>query len=224
MLTTPQMHAVQATLEDIETEGLLEYQYLFALAGRLRGSEAGLRQSDRRAAHKFVPAALEFARLVEEQELGRGIIDWGDPDSVALEFEKAWSSRRLPKNTNIFETAVKLSENNFLMLSSTRNKWVNRVANLAFCLSEMLPDTPTLIPISDKTADMLGTSLRTLSLAVQEVIRERLVLVIEKPDQSLPARRARRLKFNSKQPLVASHIDQSRKHLREVLAQIDTTS
>ncbi len=224
MLTESQKSCIEATLEDVEREALLEFQFLFALAGRLRGAEAGLRQSDRRVAKSLVPVALEFAAKVSEGGLSNGVLDWSDPDSVALEFEKAWSSRRLPKDTRIFEAAITISETNLLGLAIDRNRWVNRIANLGFCLSEMLPDTPILIPISDRTAGMLGTSLRTLSLAVQEAIRERMLIVLEKPNQELPSRRARRLKFNSKNKLIANHIDSARKQFRDALSKWEQDS
>lgn len=218
MITEAQAAAVQAALDDIEEEQLLEYQFLFALAGRLRGLEPGLRQNDRRAPQRLLPVALEFAHQIDLNDLGKGFIDWSDEDSVALEFTKAWTSRRLPKDASIFDWAIALSLENPLQLSPERNKWVNRIANLAFCLSEMLPDTAALIPINDRTAEKLGLSLRTLSLAVQELIREKLLLVLEKPDQTLPRRRARRFKFNVKHPLVANTIDGSRKRLRDLIA------
>ena len=218
MFSQPQIEAVSLALQDIEDGQLLEYQFLFVLAGRLRGTEPGLRQSDRRAAEKFLPLALDFAKKVVKNDLAHGFIEWDDADSVKLEFLKAWSSRRLPKDSLLFESAVEHSAANPLQLPDDRNKWVNRIANLAFCLSEMLPDTPLIIPVSEKTAGMLGISLRTLSLAMQEVIREKLVLVIVKPDQALPRRLARRLKFNARHPLVSKGIEGARKRLRESLS------
>lgn len=210
---------IASTIEEIEEKSIPEYSYLFTLIGHIRRTKHGLRQQDRRQARAFADIARKFAQEILTRGLGGNRINWADTDAVLLEFETAWMARRLPKNTNFFETAIELSIENILELPSERNYWVNRVANVAFCLGELLPDTPILIPVSDRTAAMLGTSLRTLSLALREAIRERLVLVIGKADPRKPVRQARRLKFNSKHPLVANDIERYRKAFKALVAE-----
>lgn len=218
-INQPALEVIERTIDDIEANELLEYQFLFALVGHIRGHYLGLRKSDKRSAYSFLPMVHEFARqltalgLVEDK-----FIDWSDSDSLELEFLKAWGARQLPKDSNLLELAVDLSVHNPLGLPETMNRWVSRLANVSFILSEFLPDVPHMIPVNDRTAELCNTTLRTLSLALQELIRERLVIVVNKSDQSEPLRRARKLKFNSKHRLVANRIDSARKQLRSLTA------
>lgn len=210
---------ISQSIDVIKKEKLSEYKWMFVLVGFLRGIEPSLRATDKRAAKRFLPVAFEFARQLRNEGFESSLIDWEDPASVELEFEKSWASRQFPKGSGFFELAVEISKHDPLQISEKTNSWVARITNLAFCLRELIPDNPILIPVNDRTAELLGTSLRTLSLALQQAISEKTVLVVEKPDQALPARRARRLKFNPKHHWYSDSLDGARKRFREAAHQ-----
>ncbi|RYG40531.1 hypothetical protein EON79_22455 [bacterium] len=214
-----QMSAIQEAVDDIERYSLMDYQFLFSLAGRLRGCNALYRWSDEEALVKFLPAAIEFGQRLSGTKYD-GYIDFGDPDAVELEFRKAWKKRRLPKGTDIFEKAVELSKEDFLEMPQETNRWVVRIVNLAFALDEMLRDCPMLIPVTEKTAAMLGTSIRTLSLALQRAIDEGFICVKPGSLVSRRSRKARQLLFNAGHPWFFFIIGDARDRLSERIGEM----
>lgn len=221
-ITDSQEQAIRLAIQDVVALEMPEYQWLFALVGRLRAMTPGSRATDRRDAQQHLQAAVEFGRRVATVGRGTGAIDWLDEAAVELDFYKAWKSRRSPSGSSFLDIAVEASEHNFLGLPTTENQWVVRIANMAFCLSEMMPELPFMIPVSESTADRLGISLRTLSLALQEVIFMRFVTVQGSSADASANRRARRLRFNPKQKLIANDIGKARKRFREFLAKRGT--
>jgi len=172
-------------IEHLRAVGAAEYQWMFVFAGWAKG-----RQVDDKMLQAF--AMNVFIQLEPKGEF----LDWSDPDAVRLEFKKACEARKFPLGTDNFGRAVAESLENPLKLEPPLNGWIIRVANLAYCLQRLQPGLPFLIPVSVECAEQLGTSIRTLSLALNEAIRLGYVQVEEEATVKGSRRLARRLTFN----------------------------
>lgn len=217
--------AVGSAVESIQNSPtpIPEYRWLFLLVGYLRGNRVGLGPKEVPPVESVAPAALEFARRMHERRSGRGehgpgeYIDWSDDGAVLLEFEAAWRKRKHVLGTDYFERAIELSKENPLGLASSINPWVRRVANMGFILQELQPGLPFLIPVSEATARKLGTSLRTLSLAVNGAIAQKFLRVEGKATETNGGRFARRLRFNPRHARVRFVIEDARDDLETQL-------
>ncbi len=196
-----------------------EYRWLFLLVGYLRGNRVGTLPKDAPPVESAGAAALEFARRVHAMRKGPvDYIDWSDDGAVLLEFEAAWRKRKHVLGTDYLERAIELSKQNPLGLPPSINPWVRRIANMGFVLQELQPDLPFLIPVSEATAKKLGTSLRTLSLAVNGAIAAKFLRVEGKAPEGTVGetnggRFARRLRFNPRQTQVWFIIEAARDDL-----------
>lgn len=208
--------AVDQTISDIQTkepEDLPEYRWLFELAGRLRGVTPGSRSSDTRQLREFLPAVKLLAHQIERHELSGGSIDWEDIDSLELLFEQAWKYRKHVQDSELFGIAIELSKQDWLNLPEDMNKWVARMVNLGFCLQEAQPDNPFLIPVSETTADMLGTSIRTLGIALNKALEEKYLKLHRYQPQVSNKRFARRINFNYSHPEIKPNLRAAKKKL-----------
>jgi hypothetical protein len=194
-----------------------EYQWMFILVGYVKGHRVGYGVGAR--AGDFFELAQAFGREVVcrlTSSFAEKVVDWSDEGAVCLEFERAWASRQHVKDSGFFQKAVDISLEEPLDLGPKVNPWVRRLVNAGFVLQELKPDVPFLLPINPDTAQLFGTTMRTLSLALQKAIGLGLIRV-EQEARNNGTRYARRLAFNYEHPVVAARLEKAREALRDHL-------
>jgi|GEM_PF-3189456 len=213
-LNGPRGLAEQA-VEYLEEVKPPEHQWLFTFAGWLKGG--GMRGKDGEAtAADHYECLRFFAREVQRRMHPSGkVLRWNDFEAVTLEFDKAWEKRKFPEASVFFYDAVLYSQENLLELQGL-NGWVVRMVNLAFLLQEEQPGLPFLIPVNVETADMLNTSIRTLSLALARAVELDFVRVEEEAKMKGSRRFARRLTFNYEHPGVVAGLEAARDSVRTI--------
>ncbi len=182
---------VQKAVDYLAEAGAPEYRWMFVFAGWLKGRGG---QADDECLRDFAEEVLERLGPTGEH------LDWSDFDAVKLEFKKAWKTRKFVANSQFFEKAVAESVGNPLRLGPPLNGWVVRVVNLGSCLQALQPGLPFMIPVNEDVARQLGTSIRTLSLALAEAIELGFLRVEEEATVKGKRRLARRLTFNHEHP------------------------
>lgn len=187
-------------IRHIQETRALEYQWLFILAGFLKGS-----YMKEQSPGEFGDLLVYFAKKARESLRPGDYLDWRDMESVKLEFEKVWATRKYVLKSDSFESFIYLSEGNNLPLDPSMNYWIRRVIETAFLLQESQPDLPFLLPINPRIADLFQTTQRTLALALNNAIELDYIRVVEEATTTGPRRTARRLRFNFEHPGLASH-------------------
>lgn len=185
------------------TKKLPQHQWLFELAGRIKGA---LPRSDRDQADlstRLAPLALLYVDALESlgafKDLKTSRLAWDDKDAVQLEFEEIWTKRKFAKGSPYLEEAAEFALNTPLPL--TGNIHFIRVLSVAYYLQTKQPDLPILLPISAKLAGLLHTTPVTLGTAVTKAIREGYLEVAD-GHFDLKAGKARSFKFNFEHPIV----------------------
>jgi hypothetical protein len=174
------------------------FQCLFDLVGLIRGRYRGAVVKPEEGAEATWHIAWDLARMMGESPSGYwDFTRWRDSDAVKLEYLEAWRARREVMNSPNLGIAIDISQvlECFGELKGD-NYWVWRVTMVGLILQELQPHRPFFIPVNEEVAKRLGTSIRTLSLAINRALEWEYLLVVEQANLNPKRRRARKLKFN----------------------------
>jgi hypothetical protein len=196
--------AVESTLGDVRPhlKKRPQYLWLFFLAGRLKRFFSTEDQADEKVALALSPFAWVFADLLRANALtsSKNRIDWDDDEAVEIEWLNAWANRKLPVGTSALQEAFEIALQNPLQLSG--NRYFVTIVNMGYALQQANGDFPFILPVNRKVADLVGTTVTTISASISKAIRDGLFIVNDSKF-SPSAGKARTFRFNYEHPLIA---------------------
>ena len=172
-----------------------QHLWLFFLAGRLQGLVSEQDRKRDEVILDLAPFAWALACLLRANGFtqGKNRIDWDDYDAVEMEFIQAWTQRKLPVNSDALQVAYDVAKSNPLNISG--NKYFALVVNMGYTLQRINPEFPFLLPVNNRVATLLGTTVPTVGSAVAKAIRDG-YFIVENSKYSASTKRARRFIFN----------------------------
>ena len=197
-LTPAQKRFVEGALKESVDLCKPEHEVIFWLVGKIKGafpSECAQKEPSE--------AVLAIASHFCWKWGGRDSSQ-ADVDAWLIKFEGAWTKRSYPSQSKLPEACIIIAGHNRLGLQKL-NRWKILVANLGFALFTALGDRPFLIPVNEKTANLLdGCDKEALRLAVKWCEDQKIFKKVS--DADYPQKKARAFTFNKRHPIFTGKI------------------